>query len=164
MVKYFFPQAKLLWLRLPADLSSFDAGKALARSAASLGKKVLVLSSTDLTHYGPNYDFVSKGAGPKALDWVKTVNDRRFIEAVEQGDFRQVLARAEGEKSACSAGAVLGAMGFAAEMGAAGGTTNAGDAAPAGTLLAYGTSADITLAEDGEMPDSFVGYAAIRWG
>jgi hypothetical protein len=53
-------------------------------------------------------------------------------------------------------------MGFAAEMAA--GDAGAATGAPAGTLLAYSTSADISLAEAGEMPDSFVGYAAIRWG
>jgi hypothetical protein len=43
-------------------------------------------------------------------------------------------------------------MGFARE-------TRAG---PAG-LLAYSTSADVGPADGGEVPDSFVGYAAINW-
>jgi AmmeMemoRadiSam system protein B len=159
MVKYFFPRAKLLWVRLPADPASFEAGKILARCARTLGRDLKALGSTDLTHYGANYGFSPRGSGREALDWVKTVNDRRFIEAVLEGNPGAALARAEGEKSACSAGAALGCLGFAAESAA-----RAADAgtAPAGELLAYGTSAD--RAEDGECPDSFVGYAAIRWG
>jgi len=178
MVRFFFPKARLLWVRLPADKHSFDAGSVLARSAASLGRKLLVLGSTDLTHYGQNYQFAPRGEGKEALRWVKTVNDRRFIDAVEAGDPGAVLERAEREYSACSAGAVLGAMGYAHAVRTAGGAGTAanGDRAAAkdskatgsgaakgsgGQLLTYGTSADAD--PGGEIPDSFVGYGAFIW-
>jgi len=145
MVRFFMPNARLLWIRLPADISSFDAGKTIAAAAKELGRKIVVLASTDLTHYGPNYRYTPKGRGPQALKWVKEVNDRKFIEAVEAGDPALVLERAESDLSSCSAGAVLGAMGYASAI-------NSGPA----RLLEYGTSADATA----ELPDSFVGYAA----
>jgi len=148
MVRFFMPNAQLLWVRLPSDMSSFDAGKALAAAAKALGRKIAVLASTDLTHYGPNYRYTPKGCGPQALKWVKEVNDRKFIEAVESGIPPLVLERAEADLSSCSAGAVLGAMGYAA-------ATNAGSA----RLLEYGTSADAAT----EIPDSFVGYAAFQF-
>ena len=147
MARFFFPDASLLWLRLPAALSSFDAGKAIAAAAAELGQTVAVLASTDLTHYGINYGFAPKGTGAEALRWVREVNDSRFIGAVESGDPDAVLERAEEDRSSCSVGAVLGAMGFAASDG--------GKA----RLLEYGTSADV--GGGGEVPDSFVGYAAM---
>jgi AmmeMemoRadiSam system protein B len=149
MAHYFFPRAQLLWLRFPADKSSFDAGRELARIAGRLGRKLAVLGSTDLTHYGENYSFRPQGEGEKALAWAREVNDARFIEAVASGDPEAILRRAEEERSACSAGAVLGALGFALERGA-------GNA----ELLAYGSSADQS---PGEVPDSFVGYAAFCW-
>jgi AmmeMemoRadiSam system protein B len=148
MARFFLPEASLLWLRLPAELSSFDAGKAIATAAKNLGYTTAVLASTDLTHYGPNYGFTPKGTGPDALQWMREVNDRRFIEAVESGDPAAVLERAETDCSSCSAGAVLGAMGFASAAGLG----------PA-RLLQYGTSVD---GIDGEV-DSFVGYAAFAW-
>jgi hypothetical protein len=43
-------------------------------------------------------------------------------------------------------------MGFARETGAG-----------SAELLAYAASADISLAGGGDIPDSFVGYAAIGW-
>jgi AmmeMemoRadiSam system protein B len=160
MVRYFFPESRLLWARFPADFSSFEAGKALAAAASSLGRRVSVLGSTDLTHYGPNYGFSPKGSGQAALDWVKNVNDRRFIDAVLSGDPKTVLDRAQAEKSACSAGAVLGAMGFAAAHAAKAGCK--ADGKPDGAvLLEYGASAD--KAEDGIIPDSFVGYGAFAF-
>jgi AmmeMemoRadiSam system protein B len=164
MVKYFFPQAKLIWLRLPADNRSFEAGSILARTAASGGKNLAVLGSTDLTHYGANYRFSPRGYGKEALEWVQTVNDRRFIETVETGDPAAVKERAEKEHSACSAGAVLGVMGYAAAVRAERGNTADGKTVgSSGKLLAYGTSADISIKEDGTIPDSFVGYGAFVW-
>jgi AmmeMemoRadiSam system protein B len=154
MVRYYFPNAhggrsaQLLALRLPAEPASYDAGTILAETAAALGRRITVLGSTDLTHYGPNYGFCPRGLGAKALDWVRDVNDAHFIKAVLSGDPGAVLARAEEDSSACSAGAVLAAMGFA--------KTKAHDAA----LLQYGTSAD---AGPETVPDSFVGYASIAW-
>jgi AmmeMemoRadiSam system protein B len=149
MVRFFMPDAQLLWIRLPADIGSFDSGKTLADAAKDLGRNIAVLASTDLTHYGPNYGYTPKGCGPQALKWVKEVNDRKFIEAVESGIPPLVLERAESDQSSCSAGAVLGAMGYASAI-------NAGPA----RLLEYGTSADVTM----EIPDSFVGYGAFAMG
>jgi len=154
MVRFFMPNARLLWLRLPADIASFEAGKTLAEAAKGIGRNIVVLGSTDLTHYGANYRFAPKGLGPKALQWVKEVNDRNFINAVEAGDPKAVLERAEADMSSCSAGAVLCAMGYASAI-------NAGPA----RLLEYSTSADAMSAEGiTTIPDSFVGYAAFVIG
>jgi AmmeMemoRadiSam system protein B len=175
LIHYFFPESRLLALRVPADSSAFALGKALYAVSAHLGRSIKVLASTDLTHYGANYDFSPKGSGRAALDWVKEVNDRRFIDAVIAGDGEAALQRAEEERSACSAGAVLAAMGYAScaaggvktgtgVKGAAFTTGTAGlTKAPPATLLAYGTSADVSMDEDGQIPDSFVGYGAFSW-
>ncbi|MDR2101228.1 MAG: AmmeMemoRadiSam system protein B [Treponema sp.] len=158
MVRYFFPRSRLLWVRFPAEAASLEAGEAVARIAALLNRQTVVLGSTDLTHYGDNYGFSPRGRGKKALDWVREVNDAAFIQAVLEGDAAKVLRRAEEDRSACSAGAVLGAMGFARSAGA-------GKA----RLLAYGTSADAAASEDAAagdedaVPDSFVGYGALGW-
>ncbi|MDR2052668.1 MAG: AmmeMemoRadiSam system protein B [Treponema sp.] len=152
MVKYFFPEARLVWLRLPAENSSFEAGKIIARAAARLGRKTVLLGSTDLTHYGDNYGYSPVGRGRKALDWVRNVNDAGFIKAVLEDRPEEALRHAETSLSACSAGAVLACLGFARETRAA-----------AAELLAYTTSADVSLADGEDIPDSFVGYAAISW-
>ena len=152
MIHYFFPRASLLWLRFPAEISSYDAGKLLSKTALDLGRSIVVLASVDLTHYGDNYGFAPNGRGKTALDWVKNVNDASLIDAVLDGDPSLVLKRAEEDYSCCSAGAILGAMGHADSLLA--------DRKKA-KLLKYATSADIS----GESaPASFVGYAAISLG
>jgi len=147
MARFFCPDALLLWVRFPAALCAFEAGKAIAAAADDLGRSVAVVASTDLTHYGVNYGFMPHGSGPEALRWMKEVNDRNFIDAVESGDPAAVLERAQNDSSSCSAGAVLGAMGFAA----------ARDLGPA-HLIEYTTSADVE--GNAKIPDSFVGYGA----
>ena len=150
MARFFHPAASLVWVRFPAELSSFDSGKIIAAAAAETGITAAVLASTDLTHYGPNYGFMPEGGGPQALRWVREVNDRRFIDAIESGDPAAVLERAETESSSCSPGPVLGAMGFAGAIGCG----------PA-RLLEYGTSVDTM--ETVTSSDSFVGYAAFAF-
>jgi AmmeMemoRadiSam system protein B len=154
MAHYFFPESRLLWLRFPAEISSFEAGKILADTAVNVDRKIVVLSSTDLTHYGRNYGFSPKGMGKSALEWVKKSNDAAFINAVLSGDATFALKRAEDDSSACSAGAVLGALGFAHLKG------------KKAKLLKYSTSADSSedAISDDDVPDSFVGYVAISFG
>jgi len=163
MVHYFFPRARLLWLRFPADISSFEAGKLLAESAGKLGRRLVVLASTDLTHYGANYGFSPRGRGKPALEWVKKVNDAAFISAVLDADPSSALKHAEEDLAACSAGAVLGALGFSACLG------KKDQGKMRARLLDYRTSADVGRDSDedlseAEIPDSFVGYASVTLG
>ncbi|MCL2211349.1 MAG: AmmeMemoRadiSam system protein B [Treponema sp.] len=153
IVHHFFPKAKLLWLRLGAGIESFERGKIISKAAAKLNRTINVIASTDLTHYGANYGFSPKGGGKAALDWVREENDAAFIKAVESADSGEVLRRADEDSSSCSAGAVLGVMGFAEaqKLGKA-------------RLLEYATSADISIKEGEGIPDSFVGYAAFTFG
>jgi AmmeMemoRadiSam system protein B len=118
----------------------------VASAADALRRRVGVVGSTDLTHYGPNYGFVPKGAGAEAERWVRDVNDRRFIDALVSMDERAARDHAVREHSACSAGGAIAAMAFAREQGAT-----------RGDLVAYRTSREVHLS------DSFVGYAAVLY-
>ena len=148
LARYFFPHAQVLWMRLPADLSAYEAGRVLAEKADTLGRRLVALGSTDLTHYGPAYGFSPQGQGAKALTWVREVNDAAFIATVKRGEASAILERASEDLSACSAGAVLGALAFAQCRGM-------GQA----ELLAYNTSAAL----GNGIPASFVGYASLAW-
>ena len=159
MIHSFFPNARLLWTRFPADRSAFEAGKILAKAGKSLGRSLVVLGSTDLTHYGANYGYSPKGTGKAALDWVRNKNDAAFIQAVLRKDHAEALRCANEDYSACSAGAVLGVLGFLDSLQEIHAQAGPADSAGfRGELLEYGTSTD---AGDGEIPDSFVGYASI---
>jgi len=144
MVKYFFPEAKLVALRSPLSLKAETLGREVAEIAKKEGIAIVAVGSTDLTHYGPNYGLLSKGTGPASVEWVKKVNDKGFIDRALSMDAEGLLKHAVENDSACSAGAAISAMATCRALGAG-----------KGVLLDYYTSYDI-------MPDnSFVGYAGI---
>jgi AmmeMemoRadiSam system protein B len=146
MLKYFFPDAKLLALRSPASLKAKELGEAVAEIAQTKGISIVAIGSTDLTHYGPNYGFLPKGIGPSAVEWVKKENDKGFIDRALKMDTEGLLEHAEENDSACSPGAAASAIATCKALGA-----------KKGVLLDHYTSYEI-------LPDnSFVGYAAILY-
>jgi AmmeMemoRadiSam system protein B len=182
MVKYYFPQSRLIWLRLGAEIQSYDVGRTIAAIGASLERQFVLIGSTDLTHYGSNYDFTPHGTGRKALEWMKNVNDAAFIRAVMSGDGGETLRRAGTDRSSCSAGAVLACMGYAQSLSASDAVllsygTSADTAEPSASFegaavsraaLGGGSSGETVSAEqrsggEDDIPDSFVGYAAMAW-
>jgi AmmeMemoRadiSam system protein B len=144
MVKHFFPKAKLLAIRAPHSPQALEVGDAVVAVALELKLSLLAFGSTDLTHYGPNYGWAPKGYGPAAVKWVKEVNDKPFVDQALKLDGAGMLAAAEKDQSACSAGGAAAAVAAGKKLGA----TQA-------RLIDYYTSYDV-------MPgDSFVGYAGI---
>ncbi len=146
MVKYFFPDSRLVAVRSPLSLKAETLGREVARIARKQGVSIIAIGSTDLTHYGPNYGLLSKGIGPASVEWVKKENDKGFIDRALKMDADGLLKDAIEKDSACSAGAALSAMATCKALGS-----------EKGVLLGYYTSYEI-------MPDdSFVGYAGILY-
>ena len=146
LARHFHPHARCLALRAPPSSLAGELGRAVAAAARSMNRRVGVVGSSDLTHYGPNYGFEPSGTGAEAERWVRDVNDRRFIDAMLTMDEVAARERAVGEHSACSAGGAIASMAFAHERGAT-----------RGELVAYRTSREV------HPSDSFVGYAAILY-
>jgi AmmeMemoRadiSam system protein B len=107
-VRFFFPHAEMLMLAVAAGESALEIG---ARVGALVkDRDAVFVGSTDLTHYGPNYGFEPVGRGEAAVDWVRTINDRGFIDAVLAGDAAHVVHHGTAHQSACCSGAVAAAM------------------------------------------------------
>ena len=144
MVKFFFPDSKLLALRSPFSGAAIELGKEVGELSKREGISIVAIGSTDLTHYGPNYGFVPKGLGPSSVEWVRTQNDQRFVLEALRMNPEALLRDAVENYSACSAGAAASAVATCKALGV-----------EKGMLLEYYTSYDI-LADQ-----SFVGYAGI---
>ena len=144
-VKHFFPRAELLMLGVAAAEIALDIGKAVAKACHQANRNAVFIGSTDLTHYGPNYDFTPQGTGPDAVKWVRSTNDRGFIDAMLANQPIQALEHAQENLSACCPGAAL-----------AGWQAGRTEASPhAGQEVAHYLSCDV-------MPgDSFVGYSSM---
>ena len=117
-IKYFFPNARIVAMGVPPTKSSVAIGTAVVEIARQLGSKIKVIGSTDLTHYGYNYGFVSKGTGKKAVDWVRNENDRRVIEAMLAMDPERIIREGLEHQNACCAGAAATAIAAGKKLGA----------------------------------------------
>jgi AmmeMemoRadiSam system protein B len=143
-IKYFFPDVKIVAMGVPPSESSLEIGKACVDYAAAMNLTVRVIGSTDLTHYGHNYGFVSQGTGARAVNWVKHDNDRRVIDKMMTMEPQQVIDEALANQNACCAGAAATAIAAGKALGA-----------EKAEKIAYATSYDKSPG------DSFVGYVGI---
>ncbi len=143
-IKHLIKDAQIVPVGVPPNRDAMEIGKTVAQLATQAGRRIQVLGSTDLTHYGDNYGFIPKGTGPKAVEWVKTENDRRIVESLLALDPLQVLEEAETRHNACCAGAAAAAVAAAKALGAA-----------RSRKTAYATSFDKSPGT------SFVGYVGI---
>jgi AmmeMemoRadiSam system protein B len=143
-IRFFFPGVKIVPMGLPPVPASLAIAKRAAEISSEMGRKTIVIGSTDLTHYGYNYAFTPKGAGPEAVQWVKKENDKRIVDLMVRMDGEGVIVDAARNHNACCAGAAASAIAAAKVLGA-----HSADA------LIYSTSYDVR-------PDSsFVGYVGI---
>jgi AmmeMemoRadiSam system protein B len=143
-IKYFFPNSRILPIGVPPSEASLKIGERAVELGESLGRKLMVLGSTDLTHYGLNYGFTPKGVGETAVQWVKDENDRRLVDLILKMDPEGVIHESLRNHNACCSGAVATAIAAARKLGAA-----------RAEKLVYSTSYDVR-------PDhSFVGYVGV---
>jgi len=143
-IRFYFPEVKIVPMGLPPVPASLAIAKRAAEISTEMGRKTIVIGSTDLTHYGYNYAFTPKGAGPEAVQWVKKENDKRIVDLMVRMDGEGVISDAAKNYNACCAGAAAAAIAAAKVLGA-----HSADA------LIYSTSYDVR-------PDSsFVGYVGI---
>jgi AmmeMemoRadiSam system protein B len=143
-IKYLYPNAAVVPIGAPPEPTSIALGKTVAEQAARLGLRMKVIGSTDLTHYGYNYGFVSKGTGASAVRWVRNENDRRIIDFMLALEPDKVIAEGLASQNACCSGAAAAALAAGKQLGA----TRAEE-------LQYATSYDKSPG------DSFVGYVGI---
>lgn len=146
-VKYLLNPGRILALGVPPAPQSIEIGRAVGRWAKSNDRRIKVIGSTDLTHYGDNYGFSPKGSGRKAFEWVRDQNDRAVIDAMLAMAPERIINQGLQHQNACCAGAVAAAVAAAAEMGA----TRARE-------LAYASSYEKSPG------DSFVGYVGVLFG
>ena len=143
-IRHFFGETRILPMGVPPNAQAPRIARLLVDCAKQLDRRLLIVGSTDLTHYGTNYNFTSQGRGRAALKWVRDENDRRIIEAMQAMDAQQVIDEALDRQNACCAGAAAAAL----EAGKALGAKTA-------HVLHYATS------HDKHPSDSFVGYVGM---
>ena len=143
-IRYFFKDSRVVAMGVPPADQTLNVAESVVEIAKDLDLNIVIIGSTDLTHYGPNYGFTSKGVGTQAVEWVCNENDRSVIDAMLRMDPQCVIREARDKDNACCSGAAAAAI-------AAGKALGAGKAEE----LVYATSYDKSPG------DSFVGYVGI---
>jgi hypothetical protein len=150
LLRELLPAARIVPVALPPTAEAPAAGRVIGEVAARWSDAtVLVVGTTDLTHYGASYGFAPAGQGPPAEAWM-AANDHRIIERATGMDAGGVLAEAAQHHNACGAGAVAATIAAARALGAA-----------EGVLVEYTTSHAVRPDEPFSMA---VGYAGILYG
>jgi AmmeMemoRadiSam system protein B len=152
MVKRLWPDAKVIAMGIPPTVESAAIGVEVLDLARRAGfERIVILGSTDLTHYGPNYDYRPAGSGFSSLEWVKTKNDPAVIEQIQALDANRLIWVAERQRNACCPGAAAAAIAAARKLGA-----------QSAAVTRYTTSFDVRPSEP--EPTSFVGYVGMVLG
>ncbi len=146
-VKALLDPDAVLGIGVPPAPAAIDIGRAAAQWALQNNKRIKVIGSTDLTHYGGNYGFKPHGSGPGAREWVRRENDRRIIEAMLTLAPGKIIDEGIEHQNACCAGAAAAAAAAAVQLGAR-----------QGRELTYATSYEKSPGE------SFVGYVGVLFG
>jgi len=131
MIKYLFPEAKVVPVAVPPGESAVELGSAVGRMIRSDNLDAVVIASTDLTHYGDNYGFTPAGLGPDGYEWMRE-NDGHIIGLALKMMPDEILTEAAMKYNACGPGAMAGAVAAARAMGV-----------KEGKLIEYMTSHDV---------------------
>ena len=146
-VKYLLDPMRILAVGVPPNPDALAIGTAVADWARQKGRRLKIIGSTDLTHYGRNYGFSPKGSGAEAVQWARAENDRRVIQAMLAMDPQEVMAEGLRNQNACCSGAAATALAALRQMGAS-----------QSREVVYGSSYDKSPG------DSFVGYVGLVCG
>lgn len=152
-IQQLFPRARLLPLVVPAHSSALQLGHTLADLVIERGARVVVVASSDLTHYGPRYGLTAQGVGPAGVTWAHEQNDRRMIDLILRFDAEAVIPEAARQLNACGPGAIAATLAAARSLGA----TRA-------VLLEQTSSAEVSSRRGLPCGEDSVGYAGIQLG
>jgi len=149
-VQHLFPQARILPILVSPTERAVRVGETLAQAVREAGKPVVIVGTTDLTHYGAMfYGFAPAGTGERALAWARA-NDERILRLMLEMRAEEIVPEAETHHNACGGGAIAATVAAARALGAR-----------RGVLLEY-TNSHFVMPR-GPATD-FVGYAAIVFG
>jgi len=125
-------------------------GEAIASSVKGSGKDVILIATTDMTHYGLNYGYTPAGLDPaQAKRWVYEVDQKLIglITAMKAEELLDTVNR--NGYTMCGSGPVAALLVALSRLGVT-----------EGKLLKYATSYDVAGGNEEEV-DAMVGYAAI---
>ena len=152
LIQVAWPGASVLPIEVPAISRAMEIGVETAKTLQNAGLSPVFLASSDLTHYGPGYDFTPAGVGLAALQWAKE-NDRRLLDRVTRLSAEEVVSETRSHLNACGGGAIAAMLTASRLYGA----THA-------EVLQHTNSYEVLREISDHGPENAVGYAAVVVG
>lgn len=152
LIHTLWPKALILPVEIPLIEAAADIGRRTAEQVFRSFARPVFLASSDLTHYGPAYNFAPAGIGLQGLAWAKE-NDRRLLSLVIELAADKVVPEVRAHANACGGGAIAAMLAACAE----GGATRA-------RVLRHHNSYETLADRHGNEPADAVGYAAVVVG
>jgi hypothetical protein len=149
LIRVVWPNARLLPIEVPLVESAPQIGRLTAQVVLDKGLSAVFLASSDLTHYGPSYQFAPAGIGVAALNWAKE-NDRRLLRLVQNLEIAQIVSEVRGHLNACGGGAIAAMLAACKEAGAT-----------AARVQVHANSYETLARVAPQPPTNAVGYAAV---
>ncbi len=117
-VQALFPDARILPIMVPPSQQSVRIGELIGTKLGASGVDLIIVGTSDLTHYGPGYGMTSHGEGQAGLDWARNVNDRRMLDRILAFDAERIVPEAIEHRNACGSGAIAATMAACQALGA----------------------------------------------
>jgi AmmeMemoRadiSam system protein B len=152
LIQVAWPEASVLPIEVPAMARATEIGVETAKALQKARLSAVFLASSDLTHYGPGYDFTPAGVGLAGLEWAKD-NDRRVLDLVTRLSAEEIVDETRTHLNACGGGAIAAMLGACRAWGAT-----------HGEVLQHANSYEVLRDVVPQGPENAVGYAAVVVG
>lgn len=152
LIQSVWPTAAILPVEMPPISQAVDLGRNIAETVKSMGLSAVYLASSDLTHYGPNYQFTPAGIGEAGLKWA-LANDERLLELIKSMSVEQIVPEVQARYNACGGGAIAAMMSACQAAGA-----------KQAVVLKHQNSFQTLSVISPQPPTNAVGYAAVWVG
>ena len=149
LIRVVWPNSRLLAVEVPLVESAAEIGRRTARAVLDRGMNAIFLASSDLTHYGPSYQFAPAGVGMQGLNWAKQ-NDRRLLQLIKNFEIDQIVREVRGHFNACGGGAIAAMLAACKEAGAS-----------IARVHTHASSYETLARVAPQPPTNAVGYAAV---
>jgi len=146
----FGADARIVPCLIPEHQEAPRWGRRIGEVLADWPRPAVMVASSDLTHYGPNYRFTPQGVGEAGCRWAQEVNDRRLIDRLEQLDTDAIVPETRQQKNACGGGGIAATVACCEQLGA-----------QQGRLLAHTSSTEALASLGHADPNNYVGYAGM---
>lgn len=117
ILQHYLHEFRIVPIVIRPGSGAAEVGRSVAKITRQTGRLIAFVGSTDLTHYGPSFEFEPQGRGEAGIRWAKDVNDRRIVRLIQTLAADEIVPEALSNRNACGPGAIAATVGAMVELG-----------------------------------------------